>query len=684
MSQEIRTAATERSTTIEVSTPQRSPLAWLTPGRVALLTSLLSSLLYLATMNRTYGFVDKGELVAVASTAGIPHPTGYPTIMLLGYLFTLIMPMRDVLALNVMSALLTGAGAGMLALLFYDLIGRVAARDTTTRGRKRDGRIDAKKEKKRRKDEGSIPAQSLPPGITGAIAGLAALFTATTATWWNQGNGFEVYSLHALLMPLIALLFLRYVDEEKERDDAGFTRRGALFAFALGLAFTNHLSTILLAPAFLLYFIWTLGFNAGSLKRVLYLAPPFLLGLLPYAWLPIRAAMRPRFNWGNPQTWPDFIDHISGKVYQVWMFDNATVFEQQTAFFFSHLPGEVAYVGLVPAALGIFLLARRSVKLAVWSGLLFVTCVLYSGNYDIMEIGPYYMTAIFAVGIWCAMGMVWLQERLGANGALGLAAALVVANVAINYAASDESGNTLVEDMTVNVLQPLPANAVVFSAQWDFWVAGSFYMQGVENLRPDVIVIDPELVRRRWYIDQLTNTYPELMGPVKAEAEHFKREVIKFDRDEPYDANVLQAAYIGLMNAIIEKHIARRPIFVGGEVDAAIGAKYIRTPSNLMLRLAADSTYIPQPFPNYRFKFWEGRIDNYTAKTYELYARAAFIRSLYESHHGRDSLAARYRDLALSYDPGFTVADIPDLPLNSEEQVMGMIGLFGQIRERGF
>ena len=86
-------ASSSSPATHEPQQPVTSPLPAtgpITPARVAAAVALLAALLYLVTMNRTFGFIDKGELVAVASTLGIAHPTGYPTIMLIGFLFTMI------------------------------------------------------------------------------------------------------------------------------------------------------------------------------------------------------------------------------------------------------------------------------------------------------------------------------------------------------------------------------------------------------------------------------------------------------------------------------------------------------------------------------------------------------------------------------------------------------------------
>ena len=63
------------------------------PGKVppalrlaAPLAALAAFGIYLATMNRTFGVVDCGELAACAWIFGVAHPTGYPTLMLLGWL----------------------------------------------------------------------------------------------------------------------------------------------------------------------------------------------------------------------------------------------------------------------------------------------------------------------------------------------------------------------------------------------------------------------------------------------------------------------------------------------------------------------------------------------------------------------------------------------------------------------
>ena len=668
---------------------------------VPLGAALIALALYLLTLNPTFGFIDKGELVAAASTLGIAHPTGYPTLMMLGWLATKLLPLRPVLSLNILSAVLTAAGVGVLTLALAELLRRL--RVEAAAGRRTPVVGPSKRSLKRRAPETVDSRVPLEPSVGDTqgvesewyFAGLAALFVGSTATWWNQANGFEVYSLHALLIAATLYFFLRFVHRvidpiEAPADPREARRLRMLFPVALGLAFTNHLTVVLLAPAFLFYFFvaWFSRRAAGrslgeAVRELLRLAPWFALGLLPYLYLPLRAAANPLFNWGDPDTLKRFIDHVRGKQYAVWFLQGGDVFSQQTAYFFSKLPTELAVIGLLIAVAGFVRLFASSVRLGVFVGLIYVTCVIWAGGYDILEIEPYYMLAILALGMAAAAGARWIEERAGRNVALAVMAVLVTATAAINFTRADERTNVVVEQMTRNMLTTLPKDAVVISSQWDFWVSGSWYMQAVERMRPDIAVIDQELLRRSWYLDQMATWNPSLMRMIAPQVERFRVQVLKFEHDEPYDPAEIQAAYIGMIDALIDSASAHRPVFVTGEVPEEMGRTYMRIPNYLALRLTRDSAYVPQEFPRYAFDRWEDRVDHYAAKAYELYARSSFARALYEAQAGRMDLARQYYDHALSFDPGWTDDDVPDQALNSESQTRATIAYFLEIRAAG-
>jgi hypothetical protein len=263
---------------------------------------------------------------------------------------------------------------------------------------------------------------------------------------------------------------------------------------------------------------------------------------------------------------------------------------------------------------------------------------------------------------------------------MAIGVALVMVAGALHFADCDESRNTLVEDMAVSMLETLPENALILSAQWDFWVSGSWYLQAVEGMRPDVTVIDQELLRRSWYLDQVGRAHPELMGKIRHEEEIFREHLYKFEHGLPYDAGAIGKAYSGLIDAMIEENFGERPVLVTGEVDPRYGARFGRVPYYLALRLVSDEAYLPQGFPDYPYKPLEGRLSVYTAKLAELYASSNYARGLYELHHGNHSVAERYLEVARSFDPGYGIEDIPRQPLDGAERIAASLGWFEKLR----
>lgn len=655
---------------------------------VAIAASAVALAVYAITMNTSFGFIDKGELSSVASTLGIAHPTGYPTFTILGWITKNILGIvgvRPVVALNILAAVLVACSVGALT-YFYDVVLRmVGFSDSVKKVEHAQSRSTAKTSKKAPNKSKTAHVATSAVGLP-MLCGEAALATAFTATWWNQSNGFEVYALHVLMLPLVSWAFLRYVQEESSRDAAsmsGHTRRGTVFALLLGLSFTNHMTTILLGPAFLVYYFWSVGVGARAFKRLPYLVLPFLVGLLPYLYLPIRAATSPQFNWGNPSNLERFLNHWTGQQYRVWMFSSSQSFGEQTSYFFKTLPSQFAMIGLGVAVLGLAFLAMRSKKLLVLVSMLFLTCVFYAGGYDITDIDSYYLTAFFAMGTMMAVGFGYAFMRFGRETAVGVALGIALFVGIANFNEANERPNTLVEDMTTNMLSTVPKNALVLSSQWDFWVSGSWYLQAIEHMRPDVLVVDNELLRRSWYLDQLTTNHPEFMALVKNEVDAFRKQVYKFEHQLPYVSSEIQGAYIGMISAMIDKSMPNRPVLITAEIPPEypeLVQTRILAPYHLAQRIVSDSTYLPQEFPAYKFSHWFGHIDVYTSKVYELYARAILSRGTYEAKFGHDTLANRYLMYARTFDPKWTSDMIPPLSRGGRQEVQGMIDLFERIQ----
>lgn len=632
-------------------------LARLSPRIVALITAIVVSLLCLLTMNRTFGFIDSGEMAAAGSTLGIPHPTGYPLLMILGNTAALLLPFREVLALNILAALLVGVGAGVLVLLFNNLLNRIPAGVQEPENGRRKG-----------------------PENRTLYAAAGALLTAMTPIWWGTGTGFEAYALHALLLPLVLLAFLRYMDSEavegrEKGKKFGITKGAFFFSFVLGLSFSNHLTTVILAPALLGWFFYRFGFGKGAWVRLVGLLPGFLLGLLPYLYIPIRAASNPALNWNQPTTFGRFFDHVTGAQFRELMF-NTSVAGDQLGWYFLSLPWQFAWVGLLLAILGLVLLVRRCRQIGLLSGVIFLTCLIYAGTYAIKEIEPYFMAATLVVGFWAAVGLWWVARQFGARAAVGVGIVAVALAGVLNWGDVDQHDNTMAEDLSRTMLETLPKDAVLFTTRWDILYSGALYLQNVENVRPDVTILNVTMLPDRTYLSQVLERNP-VFKKVSQRIRVFVNERRIFDlRPETRGARsqAYYTAFYRMVNGIIAT--CERPVFVTAEVDSKIGYGWNRVPFGLAQILTPDSAYIPQGPARYNFSLPARRLDPDVMSTSLFYANALMVRSQYEATHGRKDAAAQFSAQAATFNPGVEIQDIPTLPMGNEKYMRDGVRFF--------
>ena len=272
---------------------------------IGFLLSTISFCIYMTTMCRSVGFTDSGELATVICTLGIAHPTGYPLFTLLGRCWIMIpSAMEEILRLNIFTALLTAIAVGVF---FKTTLAIHRAMNVfPPRNRKR------KDTNERRFFLASI---------------IASLIIGFSTTFWSQSTAVEVYALHLVMVLLTIWMFIGGLEEQL--TEPHISRKLILFAFILGLSFSNHMTTILLAPGFLWLYFRAFGFNRESFLRIFKIALFFLLGLSVYLYLPIRSSNSPVLDWGHPATIERFFWHVSGKQFHVWMFSGWSVVQKR-------------------------------------------------------------------------------------------------------------------------------------------------------------------------------------------------------------------------------------------------------------------------------------------------------------------------------------------------------------------
>ncbi|MBI5470829.1 MAG: DUF2723 domain-containing protein [Ignavibacteriae bacterium] len=611
------------------------------PNGNAILVSLFAFVIYLKTLAPSVTFIDSGELAAVACTLGIAHPTGYPLFTLLGWIFSnLPIASEEIFRLNIMAAFFCASGVFVFYHLTHVLLTGVFSRTVALKFKRKE---------------------LLPVAVKAASAG-ASLILAFSETYWSQAVAIEVYSVHVLLLSLVLFSFLKaaFGDDWSDKNNEGPTSSSAwwyIFAFALGLSFTNHMTTILLAPGLLYLYFATQGFDSTSWKRIGRMALPFLAGFSVYLYLPFRASQSPLMNWGNPTTLEKFLWHWTGKQYRVWIFSSTEAAGRQLKYFFSSLPEEFAYIGLVLAAIGVFYLWKGNAKLTVGIVLLFVGCVLYSINYDIHDIDSYFLLAYVCVAVLASVGLLWLfrwlSETLRSRRLFVLSSLLIVLSIiplAVHNEKIDQTNNHLVEDYTMNMFNSVQPNALVLSYQWDYWVSASFYYQLVKDYRADVAVIDKELLRRSWYFKQLEHQHPWLVEKSRPEIEEFLKELYKFEHELPYDSRVIEGRYIEMIRSFIMNNINSRPVYVTTEIEQEFTAGMQRVPEGLALRVYNDSLRHEMRNVPFAFRPFErhGRLEDALVN---MYATACNAQGVYWAQIGNiDSARTAFR-VALQYNP---------------------------------
>ncbi|MBZ0202786.1 MAG: hypothetical protein K8I03_07205, partial [Ignavibacteria bacterium] len=432
--------------------------------------------------------------------------------------------------------------------------------------------------------------------------------------------------------------------------------------------------------------------------------------------------MNPTLIWGNPYNFEKFYWHITGKQFSVWIFSakgsipaflllmGSTVglsiwglvkqkkLNRNMHFAFLLVICVLGYLlisgsneivlaqfkkftqslwsefgtGIILLALpGIFFLSRFNTKIFYFTLLTFFGCLFYSINYDIHDIFSYFLLSYITISIWIAFGSVFIYTVFAEyitspvqKIVYGIAVVLIsLAALNTNYANSDESKNRYVEEFTMNIFKNAEPNSIILSTQWDFWVSSSWYFHFVKNIRPDIVVIDKELLRRSWYFVFLQRNYPEVYNNSKTEIERFLPELYKFEHDIPYDTKLIMKLFEDLMTSFVKNNPNRR-IYETWEIEQnknePFAQDFIRIPDGLLIRIIpgdSDLKKIGEEYKLYDFSFTPAPLkDYYHEGLMRSYAMVLTSSALYLLSVNRYEDARKYIEIALKADPNFSRA----------------------------
>ena len=465
----------------------------------AIVTFLAAFAVYVRTVLPGVSVGDWAESEMIPARLGIMHPTGYPLYTLLVKAFTTIPVGSLAWRANVFSGVAAAATVGVSVLIMVRL------------------------------------------HVRPVIAAGAALCLAFTGTLWEEATFSEMNSLHVLLVALLIHRALVWRDERRDRD----LLIGALLA---GLCVSNHGLAITVVPIVVLFVLVNARHEIAEYPWILVQAAgAFIVGLLPYLYIPLRAMIGPAEIYGPLATWNGFFNLVSGAQFRGDMhflsFQSAQAAWLAMPHVIDHL---IATSNVVFIALGVFGIAVLVVRDRWFGSLLIVLGVInvyFYANY-LGDLYHYLLASWLILAIGLAVAADWTVSLVvGAVGSRGSIVqfailALPVLLLVSNWGVHDQSANQDAELMTEQIFAALPQDAVLIT-YWDALTPLS-YKHCEEGVRPDIslraydeaafVTCDPverpltELARRRpvfalMYLDgQLASTTkltPVPVGTIK-------------------------------------------------------------------------------------------------------------------------------------------------------------------------
>ncbi|MCH7760800.1 tetratricopeptide repeat protein [candidate division TA06 bacterium] len=239
---------------------------------------------YLWTIAPTVAFWDNGEFIACSYILGVPHPPGTPLQVLIGKIFSFL-PISNEIAYRVnFFSVFSGA---MAAAFIYLLVVKVIGNFKGTR----------------------VKNFLLLQHTSGIVAGLVGAFSYTV---WDNSVEAEVYSPSNLITVLITWIALIWYENIGKKGNKNLL---LLSVYLLTLSIGVHLAPLLVAPGFLLLFIFVDRKGILDSKLLLALIPLIFLGISTYFYLIIRAHFDPGINEVNPRDFRTLWEVFTRKQY---------------------------------------------------------------------------------------------------------------------------------------------------------------------------------------------------------------------------------------------------------------------------------------------------------------------------------------------------------------------------------
>uniref|UniRef100_A0A8C0ZCR0 Transmembrane protein 260 n=1 Tax=Cyanistes caeruleus TaxID=156563 RepID=A0A8C0ZCR0_CYACU len=406
---------------------------------------------------------------------GVAHPPGYPLFTLLAKVATGLPGGSPAFRVNLLCGLVGAAAASLLFCTVFRLSGSYAG---------------------------------------GILA--AGVFSFSRLTWqWSITA--EVFSLNNLFVGLLMALTAHFEEASTAKERSKISKLGA---FCCGLSLCNQ-HTIVLYVICVVPWVLSRLFRKRelSLGHLLKLGLCFLAGLLPYLYLPASSYLnRARWTWGDQTTFQGFLTHFLREEYGTFNLVNKGHF--------------LNYFLFIYATAEMFCLKKHQKSSVIWlfTGMLCLYSLFFAwrANLDVTKplflgvVERFWLQSSAVVAVLAGLGLATLAS-LGRSTVLEgtrllpclewlPALALVAAQLWANYSTCDQSNNYVVDKFARNVLSSMPTGAVIL-LRGDLPGNALRYLHYCEGMRPDITLVDQEMMTYEWYLPKLAKHLPGVYFP---------------------------------------------------------------------------------------------------------------------------------------------------------------------------
>ena len=410
--------------------------------------ALLLLPVYLLTMPGTVLIEDSTLFITAAYHWGYPQPPGYPLYTLLCKLFISIPVGSIPVRVYFLNSLLSVASC----ILFY-----------------------------------YIANKTLKNRLAAFTGGLVYGFC---ATFWWQAIISEVYTLNTFFFLLLFYLAI------KLRED--FNHRGLYwFVFLSGLSLSNHWPLMILSfPCF----IFLLKAHLKKIVLVWYkVLPLFLLGLLPYLYIPIAYSFDPEIAFLPVEGLKDLWNYFLRKDFANVDYQETTTFMDKVKFilfFLRNFVHEFYFPGVLLLPFGIYLSFKKlskeiafAILLAFLSSSVILKFFLHF-NYDYLRLEAYrsyLLIPLWGASFYIIIALNSLISRFPGGSKLYIKAIpcifLAATVLGSNFSKNNLKDETFVYDYAKETMSLLPQDSILFTRGSTEVFA---YLQTIENFRKDI------------------------------------------------------------------------------------------------------------------------------------------------------------------------------------------------------